>query len=58
MNRFHDALGTASKERDTDMNTNTNKNNNPRFVCENWDRPEVVIEGHGKGRHPIRKVSE
>ena len=38
------------------MNTNTNKNNNPRFVCENWDRPEVVIEGHGKGRHPVRKV--
>ena len=30
--------------------------NNPRFVCENRDRPEVVIEGHGKGRHPIRKV--
>ena len=29
---------------------------NPRFVCENWDRPEVVIEGHGKGRHPVRKV--
>ena len=30
--------------------------NNPRFVCDNWDRPEVVIEGHGKGRSPVRKV--
>ena len=21
--------------------------NNPRFVCENWDRPEVVINEDG-----------
>lgn len=34
----------------------TSTTNNPRFVCENWDRPEVVIEGHGKGCHPTRKV--
>lgn len=27
-----------------------------RFVCGNWDKPEVNIVGHGKGHAPARKV--
>ena len=27
-----------------------------RFVCDNWDEPEVKINGKGKGRSPARKV--
>ena len=38
------------------MNTNTNKNNDYRFVCDNWDKPEVVLASKGKGRAPARKV--
>ena len=38
-------------------NTNTNEQ---RFKCENWDAEKqrfvVNIKGHGKGRHPARKV--
>lgn len=34
----------------------TSTTNDPRFVCENWDRPEVVIKGNGKGCSPTRKV--
>ena len=28
-----------------------------RFVCENWDKPEVNITSHGRGCTPARKVS-
>ena len=29
---------------------------NKRFVCDNWDNPEVKLESGGKGKAPVRKV--
>ena len=29
---------------------------NKRFVCDNWDNPEVKLESGGKGKAPARKV--
>ena len=37
------------------MNMN-NKADEERFVCDNWDDPEVKLEGKGKGKAPARKV--
>ena len=37
------------------MNMN-NKADEERFVCDNWDNPEVKLEGKGKGKAPARKV--
>ena len=31
------------------MNMN-NKADEERFVCDNWDNPEVKLEGKGKGK--------
>ena len=33
----------------TTMNKN-NKADEERFVCDNWDNPEVKLEGKGKGK--------
>lgn len=39
------------------MNKNTQtKSNEMRFVCDNWDEPEVRVYGHGKGHAAARKV--
>ena len=36
------------------MNMN-NKADEERFVCDNWDDPEVKLESGGKGKSPARK---
>ena len=35
----------------------TSRTAEERFVCENWDEPEVNITSHGRGCSPARKVS-
>ena len=35
------------------MKTATNEQ---RFICDNWDKPEVEVKGQGKGKVPARKV--